>query len=201
MLEIPADFPSELVPLSWLVGSWKGSGWVSYATEEGTLDDSAREYEFSQDVSFTVESSSVLRYNAIFHRLSDDSPVTSETGYWRIARPAHSFDAGPGLIAGVGSSPFTTAESVEGLRNDAGSFDIEAVIAHPDGIAELYLGRVDGPRIDLVTDAVLRPENARDYRAATRMFGLVEGHLLWAWDAAALGVSLRSMASARLARV
>lgn len=160
------------------------------------------EYEFEQHVTFAVEGAAVLRYDAESRRLDDGSFVTSERGYWRLLRPPQSSDPGPGLVPGSGeSSFFNDAASVEGLRNDAGSFDLEAVIVHPDGIAELYLGTIAGPRIDLATDAVLRPESARDYRAASRMFGLVEGHLLWVWDAAALGGPLRSMASARLARV
>ena len=32
------------------------------------------------------------------------------------------------------------------------------------------------------------------------MYGLVDGHLLWAWDMAALGEELGAHASARLAR-
>jgi hypothetical protein len=32
------------------------------------------------------------------------------------------------------------------------------------------------------------------------MYGYVDGHLLWAWDIAALGGALSSHASARLAR-
>ena len=59
---------------------------------------------------------------------------------------------------------------------------------------------VRGPRIDLATDAVIRPSSAKVYTAATRMYGLVDGHLLWAWDIAALGGELASHASARLAR-
>ena len=35
----------------------------------------------------------------------------------------------------------------------------------------------------------------------TRLYGLVEEHLLWAWDIAALGQDLRTHASGRLARV
>ena len=58
-----------------------------------------------------------------------------------------------------------------------------------------------GPRIDLATDAVLRTAGAKEYSAATRLYGLVEGHLLWAWDIAALGQELRTHASGRLRRV
>ena len=37
--------------------------------------------------------------------------------------------------------------------------------------------------------------------AATRLYGLVDSHLLWAWDIAALGEDLRTHASGRLSRV
>jgi hypothetical protein len=47
----------------------------------------------------------------------------------------------------------------------------------------------------------VRPASAKTYAAASRMYGLVEGHLLWAWDMAALGRDLAAHASARLARV
>ena len=68
-------------------------------------------------------------------------------------------------------------------------------------MSELYLGAVAGPRIDLATDAVVRTASAKDYSAATRIYGLVDDHLLWAWDIAALGHDLRTHASGRLARV
>jgi len=90
---------------------------------------------------------------------------------------------------------------VETLRNAQGAFDIEVAIIHPTGVSEFYLGQAKGPRIDLATDAVVRSATAKPYAAATRLYGLVEGHLLWAWDMAALGQDLRTHASARLARV
>jgi hypothetical protein len=68
-------------------------------------------------------------------------------------------------------------------------------------VSELYLGQIKGPRIDIATDAVVRPAGTKAYAAATRMYGLVDGHLLWAWDIAALGFELSAHASARLARV
>jgi len=47
----------------------------------------------------------------------------------------------------------------------------------------------------------VRGPGGKNCGAATRMYGLVDGHLLWAWDIAALGSELASHASARLARV
>ena len=61
--------------------------------------------------------------------------------------------------------------------------------------------RIKGARVDLSTDAVMRSSSAKEYVAATRMFGQVDGALLWAWDMAALGNPLASHASAKLERV
>jgi len=104
-------------------------------------------------------------------------------------------------LPGIGARPFTTAQSVETLRSSDGGFEIEVSIVHPGGVNEFYVGRVQGPRIDLSTDAVMRTASAKNYAAATRLYGLVDGHLLWAWDIAALGQDLRTHASGRLARV
>jgi len=92
-------------------------------------------------------------------------------------------------------------QSFLGEDNQLRGFDIDVAIIHPDGVSELYLGQVNGPRMDLATDAVVRTAGAKEYSAATRLYGLVEGHLLWAWDIAALGQELRTHASARLAKV
>ena len=129
------------------------------------------------------------------------TPLLAEQGYWRLARQATDEDAGPALLPArsVRAAP-RTVDDVEALRTEAGGFDIEVSIVRSDGVSELYVGEVTGPRIDLATDAVVRPVGAKPYSAATRMYGYVDGHLLWAWDITALGAGLGSHASARLAR-
>ena len=116
-------------------------------------------------------------------------------GYWRLSRTATDAEAGPGLLPPLGAPVARTADDVELLRNAEGGFDIEVSIVHADGVSELYLGAIHGPRIDVATDAVVRTAGAKVYAAATRMYGLVDGHLLWAWDIAALG---RELVVARL---
>ena len=66
---------------------------------------------------------------------------------------------------------------------------------------ELYAGTVKGPRIDLTTDVVARTKTAKEYTASTRMYGLVGGELMWAWDMAAMGHELASHSSARLKKL
>ncbi len=195
MLVVPEGLPLELTPFAFLVGKWSGSGVISY-----TQGAEKSEQEFTQSVEFSFDDQSVLGYVAK-SKLSDGTPLPTEVGFWRLAKPAESSDHGPGLLPGIGTKSITTHEQLETLRNKDGGFDIEASILHPSGISELYIGQIKGARVDIATDAVLRSQSSKDYRAATRMFGLVEGALLWVWDIAALGNPMASHASARLERI
>lgn len=208
MFDLPTDLPADLAPLSWLIGVWEGTGVIDYEAAGHRFAG-----EFAHRVSFSHDGGTYLNYAASAWLLADPAdgdddeperertPLVSEMGYWRLSRPATDADAGPGLLPAAKAPLERTADDVELLRNAAGGFDIEASIVHSDGVSELYLGQIRGPRIDLATDAVVRTAGAKVYAAATRMYGLVDGHLLWAWDIAALGRDLASHASARLARV
>ena len=202
MFDIDASLPAEVIPLSWLLGVWEGTGVIAYR-----IGDDLREHEFRQRVAFTQDGGPHVQYACSAWLADADGaelgvrPLFSELGYWRLSRPLGAGDPGPGMLPGVGDPVFTTADAVETLRNEAGSFDIEVSILQPGGVSELYLGTVDGPRVDLGTDAVMRSAIAKEYAAATRLYGLVDDHLLWAWDIAALGQDLRTHASGRLARV
>ena len=209
MFELDTTLPAEVVPLAWLLGIWEGSGVVSYK-----VGDETREYEFGQRVAFTQDGTPHVQYASstwLFGAPDDDAPddapaplptpLFSEIGYWRLARPLGTADAGPGMLPGVGTPVFTTADEVETLRNADGAFELEVSIIHPSGVNELYLGQVKGPRIDLATDAVVRTAAAKEYSAATRIYGLVDNRLLWAWDIAALGQDLRNHSSGSLDRV
>jgi hypothetical protein len=185
MIELPTNLPAELVPLSWLLGVWEGSGVVAYDVGEDT-----RNFEFGHRVSFSHDGLPYVNYNSYTWLLDEEkTPLATETGYWRLSRAATEGDPGPGLLPGVGAQPFTTTRSVE------------APILHPGGVSELYVGIVKGPRIDLATDAVLRSSSAKEHTASTRLYGLVDNHLLWAWDIAALGQELATHASGRLERL
>jgi hypothetical protein len=197
MIELPVGLPAELVPLSWLIGVWEGTGVLDYKIGEEHV-----QREFGQRISFSHDGLPYLNYSSYTWVLDDEhTPLVAESGYWRLSRPLTEGDPGPGMLPGIGVRPFTSAEAVETLRNGDGGFDIEVALVHPGGVSEVYLGQAKGPRIDLATDAVMRTAGAKEYSAATRLYGLVEGHLLWAWDIAALGQQLRTHASARLAKV
>jgi hypothetical protein len=48
VIDLDASLPSELVPLSWLLGVWEGTGVVNY-----TVGDSTQNHEFGQRLSFS----------------------------------------------------------------------------------------------------------------------------------------------------
>ena len=195
MFVLPEGLPLELTPLAFLVGKWSGSGVISYQAKTQKI-----EQEFNQTIEFSYDEQPFLGYVAKT-KLPDGTPLPTEVGFWRLSKSPETADHGPGLLPGTGEKLITTREQLETLRNSSGGFDIEASMLHPSGISELYVGYIKDARVDLSTDAVMRSTSAKEYIAATRMFGLVEGALLWAWDIAALGNPLASHASARLERV
>jgi hypothetical protein len=198
MFDFDAGLPAEIVPLSWLLGVWEGTGVLSYR-----IGDDLREAEFGTRLAFTHDGTPHVQYTCSSWVLAESgaAPYYSEIGYWRLSRPLGDGDPGPGMLPASADAVYTSAEAVEALRNARGGFDLEVSIVQPGGVSEVYVGEVTGPRIDLATDAVMRTAGAKDYSAATRLYGLVDEHLLWAWDIAALGQELRTHASGRLARV
>lgn len=79
--------------------------------------------------------------------------------------------------------------------------EVELLLVHPTGILEMYYGTVEPAKIRFKTDSVMRSPRAKEYNAATRMYGLVDSQLLWAMDMAAVGQELQSHLSATLKRV
>ncbi len=174
-LEIPADLPSPLVPLAWMIGRWEGVGVVGYPTMD--------EHRFGQEVELWHDGRPFLHYRSQAHLLDDDGgivrPLATETGFWRVVVPA----------------------DPEAAAREAAGVDVELLLAHPTGFVEIYAGRAVAGRVDLSTDVVARTTTAKEYTAATRLYGHVEGDLLWAMDMAAVGQPLTPHASARLKRV
>jgi hypothetical protein len=97
--------------------------------------------------------------------------------------------------------PLSSESGYWRIGADGKDLDVEVLLSHPTGIVEIYVGEVDGARVTLHTDVVARVPSAKEYSAATRMYGLVEGDLLWVMDMAAVGQPLQSHASAQLKRV
>ncbi|MFC8731846.1 FABP family protein [Luteimicrobium sp. NPDC057192] len=190
----PEGLAPEAYPLAWLVGRWRGEGVISYPG----IDEAA----FVQEVVFDHDGGPYLRYESTIRLVEpevpatvpdewtgegtpDDAPTTTpaaelpvwetETGYWRV-------------------SP----DRPEGLTE--AQQPLEVMLADPAGWLTLYVGAVGNGRIDLVHDLIARTSSSAEITAAKRLYGLVEGDLMWVWEIAAFGHPLQNYASARLVR-
>lgn len=86
------------------------------------------------------------------------------------------------------------------LRPGQTDTSLELVLAHPTGYAEVWYGEVEGARVTLQTDLVARTETAKEYTAGQRMYGLVDGALMYAYDMAAEGHEMQSHLWGKLER-
>lgn len=137
-----------------------------------TVDD----FEFAQEVRISHDGRPFLFYESRTWLLdADGAPLRQsygEVGWWRP------------VVA-------------DGRPTD----ELEIILSSHTGIVELYIGRIDGTRIEMVTDAVMRTATAKEVAAGQRMFGIVDGALLYAQEMAAVGVPMTAHTSARLLRV
>jgi len=85
------------------------------------------------------------------------------------------------------------------LRRGQGE-EWELVLSHHSGLVEVWYGHTDGPRLELATDLVARTQTAEEVTAGKRLYGLVEGDLMYAYDKASDGHPLTSFTWGRLTR-
>ena len=87
-----------------------------------------------------------------------------------------------------------------GFIRAVGDAKFELLLTHNTGFAEIWLGEADNGKFEWTTDAVVRTGTAKDYSAGRRLYGNVEGDLLYAFDMAAMGQALQPHLWARLKR-
>lgn len=199
MFVLPDGLPLELTPFAFLIGKWEGSGIISYKADDDETE--ATDYEFKQRIEFAHDNN-VVTYISSAELIGDQTiALPSEIGYWRLARKQDAADHGPGMLPGAGEPTLKTRDDLEKLRNKEGGFDIQVSVLHPGGSAELYNGKIKGARVDLASAHGAAFDTAKVYRHSTRLYGQVEGALLWVWDIALGDNQLKPHASARLERV
>ncbi len=69
---------------------------------------------------------------------------------------------------------------------------LEVVLAHSTGITEGWVGVHDGPKIQLAMDRAYSAPNAKTVDEGSRLYGLVEGQLFFAYDMAAEGKTMQA---------
>ncbi len=85
------------------------------------------------------------------------------------------------------------------LPHADGTLDI--VMCSPEGYSEIWYGRLAPARVDVTTDAVVRsPQAAVAYTAGRRLYGTVEGKLMYSFDRATADHELQPYVWATLVR-
>lgn len=196
---IPAGLAPEVYPLAWLVGRWEGDGVVSYPT--------IPEARIRQEVVVDHDGGPYLRWSATMWLASEDAEDAEDAGdAENAAESTGSADGGAGAERDGRGQVWSTESGYWRIPPErpadtpAGKEPVELLLIDPAGHLTLYAGIVGNGRIDLASDLIARTPDAAEVNAATRLYGLVDGALLWAWDIAAFGEPLQSYASARLVR-
>jgi len=77
---------------------------------------------------------------------------------------------------------------------------LELVLAHNTGFSEIWYGLAEGGKVELHTAGVGFTETAKEVTSGHRLYGNVEGDLLYAYDMEAMGQELQPHLWARLQR-
>ena len=139
---------------------------------EGQAAGAEADHRFGQWIRFSHDGRGFLAYESRTWRLTDDGAV-------------------------VGAD---IRES--GFWRPRGEDDVELLVAGPDGLVEIYVGHARTTTSwELTSDVIARTPDAPAVDRATRLYGIVEGALMYAIDRAAPGEPLRPTMSARLERI
>jgi hypothetical protein len=131
--------------------------------------------------------------------LGDDFDYAQEMRFSHDGRPFLAYESRTWIIDADGQ-PVRPAARETGWWRPQPDDSVEVMLSHPTGICEIYVGRIDGMKVELSTDVVARTATAKDVAANHRLYGIVEGALLYAIDMAAMQQPLTPHLSARLER-
>ncbi|PJI95091.1 FABP family protein [Luteimicrobium subarcticum] len=196
---VPDGLAPEVYPLAWLVGRWRGEGVIEYPGID--------EVAFVQEVVFDHDGGPYLRYESTLRIVEAAVPGTVPDDW--SAETTDVDDAAPATAPRDASSGLPVWETETGFwrvppeRPDdlaEHQHPLEVLLADPAGWLTLYVGAIGNGRIDLVHDLIARTSSAAEVTASKRLYGLVEGDLMWVWELAAFGNPLQNYASARLVR-
>jgi len=132
----------------------------------------------------------------------DDFEYGQQVRFAHDGRPFLSYESRAWLIGPDGEVIRPAGREVGFWRAGATPDEFEVLLTHPTGLVEVYTGRVRGTvQWELSTDVVARTVTAKEVTGNHRLYGIVEGDLLYAIDMAAVGQPLTPHLSARLSRI
>ncbi|MGY1718494.1 FABP family protein [Blastococcus sp. SYSU DS0552] len=139
---------------------------------EGQAAGTGGDHRFGQWIRFAHDGRGFLAYESRTWRLTDDGRIV-----------------GPDV-----------RES--GFWRPRGNDDVELLVASPDGLVEIYVGTARTTTSwELTSDVLARTPDAVEVTRSVRLYGIVEGALMYAIDRAVGEQPPRPVMSARLERI
>jgi hypothetical protein len=191
----PEGLAPEVYPLAWLVGQWRGPGFISYpdiperpvVTETEFASDGGP-YLLYRSTTWLLDGElASLEERVDAATLRAGQLWSTESGFWRVT-PTVPDDAR--TLTDSGPTPAGGGERVE----------IEVLVSDASGYATTSYGHARGPQVEFASETIMRTASAAAVAAERRIYGLVRSELFWATDLAAFGHELQSYASGRLQR-
>jgi hypothetical protein len=138
----------------------------------GTWPDTG-DFDFGQQIEFSTNGGPFLHYMSQMYVIDHDGkPVKPLTMETGFWRPNHD------------------------------NADLEVLLSHPEGFVEVWTGKVQGAKIELTTDVVARTDTASlAYTGGQRLYGNVNGDLMWTWDRATDQIPMQPYMWAQLKKV
>lgn len=160
MIVIPENLPQQVAPLTWLLGSWRG--WGTATGDDGdvliALAFDAQVVGNQVRTRITVyDTDSVVELDAHTGALDGADMLKKsgfrweETAYWAVV-----------------PDPEDEQEKY-----------LQVTSATTRGVAHLWVGKVQGPRIRLLVDTLARTEDALAVSKGDRMLGLVNSDIFF----------------------
>lgn len=114
-------------------------------------------------------------------------------------RPFFHYFARSWIVDEAGEKVREASQEAGFLRCRPGG-SVELLLSHASGVSEIWYGKAEGGKLELHTAGVSFTESAKEVTGGKRLYGNVEGDLLYAYDMAAVGQPLQPHLWARLVR-
>ncbi|MDN5963350.1 MAG: FABP family protein [Actinomyces sp.] len=189
MMVIPADLPSELAPVAWMLGSWRGWGMLASPGEE---PDRVVVEEVEADI-VGAQMRMVTTVREGITRDGIDPMLDAAEGLAHIVPGDIQRQETLYLKVLPGSGHLPAPGEYEPRELMASGSDM-------DGFAILWAGVDMGPRVQLVSDAIARDSQAEPVEHLARMYGMVAGELMWTQERTLSGAEAVIDLSGRLMR-
>lgn len=181
MFEIPENLAPETYPMAWLVGTWRGYGSIGYPG---------------------IEQAPMICEIEVFN---NGGPYLTVNGTWYLANESiEKVDMelpGDQGVAQLTEERLWQAFTGFLRQSPEKEGELEAMIASPDGRATLFVGVVKAPRMNLVSDTIVRSATGAHVDASQLQVAMVDSDLLFAYDMSAFGEEMQSYAAGRLSKV